>query len=731
VIKIVYIISDINKALAFEWIAAGVDQKRFQLHFVLLNPGDSDLEAHLKERNIPVQRIKCGSKKDWVFAWFRLLLVLLKLKPQVVHCHLFTANILGLSAAKVAGVPARIYTRHHSDFHFRYFPSGVKWDKWCNRMATHVVAPSKVVVDVLAEMEHLPQSKISLIHHGFDLDYFAHPDVAALDSVRQLYNPDRKGPVIGVIARFTKLKGIQFIIPAFERLLQHYPDALLLLFNAKGDFEPALREQLSALPAESYRCVPFESRLSAVYPLFDVFVQASTDRAIEAFGQTYVEAAVAGVPMVCTLAGVASEFLEHGRNALVVDYENSEQLYEQLLLMVADKQMASRLAAKAKEDASALFTSEKMINSLEELYTSATNAKDKGVYLPALTGVRAIAAGMVCLFHANPFTEARFGKSIHQFFNEFHVGVTFFFVLSGFLIALRYQDKKIEFGKYFRNRVARIYPVYFLLTTLYFLPQFWHFGTEAAVWRSYLLNITFLRGFFEEYYFSGLLQGWSLTVEETFYLFAPLVFFLLRKNKGFLLIGPVLLLLTGYVLVQLFQHTHFYGFFGSRNFMLSYTFFGRATEFFVGIGLAMLFRKHLTKNREQSAGSRFPIRTIAGILSCVLSIQMIAWSIGDAPGIAHGIETPIGVVLNNMVLPFGIALFYWGLITEGSKLKTLLSSRFMILLGKSSYAFYLIHLTVIQWNDNFLFAWTVSTILAIGLFYMVEEPMHQKLKAKS
>ncbi len=116
-------------------------------------------------------------------------------------------------------------------------------------------------------------------------------------------------------------------------------------------------------------------------------------------------------------------------------------------------------------------------------------------FFSALTGIRAIAAFMVCLFHFNPFTEVRFGSIVHNFFNEFHVGVTMFFVLSGFLIAYRYSDmEKIKFKQYFLNRFARIYPVYFILTTLILASNFFLYnGLSLGAWLfEYFLNITFL-----------------------------------------------------------------------------------------------------------------------------------------------------------------------------------------------------------------------------------------------
>ena len=87
-------------------------------------------------------------------------------------------------------------------------------------------------------------------------------------------------------------------------------------------------------------------------------------------------------------------------------------------------------------------------------------------YFPGLTTLRAIAALMVYLHHVNPFP-AKYhilGLPVWGIINEFHIGVTFFFVLSGFLIANRYFDTRVSFKKYIWNRFTRIYPVYFLIS---------------------------------------------------------------------------------------------------------------------------------------------------------------------------------------------------------------------------------------------------------------------------
>ncbi|MGQ7387973.1 acyltransferase family protein, partial [Streptococcus suis] len=70
------------------------------------------------------------------------------------------------------------------------------------------------------------------------------------------------------------------------------------------------------------------------------------------------------------------------------------------------------------------------------------------IYIPALTGVRAIAAFLVFFHH---FNRTDFSYPVFRTLNEFHMGVTLFFVLSGFLICLRYYDTCEINGTRFRK----------------------------------------------------------------------------------------------------------------------------------------------------------------------------------------------------------------------------------------------------------------------------------------
>lgn len=343
-----------------------------------------------------------------------------------------------------------------------------------------------------------------------------------------------------------------------------------------------------------------------------------------------------------------------------------------------------------------------------------------------MTGIRAIAAMMVCIFHFNPFTEKIFGKLIHNFFGEFHVGVTIFFVLSGFLIFIRYFNDVGQFNyyKYFVNRFARIYPLYFILTTAYFIFIFFRGNTliNDLVFQ-YVLNVTLTKGFFEQYWYSGILPAWSLTVEETFYIIAPIILILINKKINNIFYVWIVIISIGLLLVKIFNGGLFFSFFGSYSFMFSYTFFGRITEFLIGILLAWLMLKDRTLYNFKTS---FPVYTFLGVIFIIFWIFIISLYKTNV----IGIEQPEAKFINTFCLPLlGIFPLFYGLINEQSFIRNILELPFFQLLGKSSYAFYLIHLYIGYINDNILFVLIFGITISILLFKYIEDPLNLLIRS--
>ncbi|MCL5276215.1 MAG: glycosyltransferase family 4 protein [Deltaproteobacteria bacterium] len=365
-VKVTYIVSEISKALEFEWVADYLNKDRFELSFILLNPGSSYLEDYLKKKGIPVKTVRYRGKKDYVSALFKTYALLRNHRPDIIHVHLFPAGRVGLVAGKFAGIYRRIYTRHYSTYHHRYFPHAIKYDKLINRLSTDIVAISDVVKQVLKQ-EGVDEKKICKIPHGFDLNMFHNPDPGIIQQLEEKYKTADRFPVIGVISRYTEWKGIQYIIPAFKKLLDTYPKAKLILANAKGDYAGSIKALLRGLPPDSYGEIDFECNLAELYQLLDIFVHVPIDSHSEAFGQIYVEALASGIPSIFTMSGIAHEFIKDRENALVVPYKDSEAIYNAMGEILNNERLMDKLIIAGKASIEQ-FSINRMIEGLEKLY---------------------------------------------------------------------------------------------------------------------------------------------------------------------------------------------------------------------------------------------------------------------------------------------------------------------------------------------------------------------------
>lgn len=367
-VKITLILSFHSKAIQYEWLADKIDKTKFELHFIFLNPGETFIENHIRARSIKCDRVAYRSKWNVFSAIFKVWLILMKTRPHVVHCHLFDANIVGLTAGFLAGVRKRIYTRHHSSFHHMYFPKTVKWDKYANTLATHIVAISKNVREVLTQRENVLPSKITTIHHGFILDEIENVTIDQTRAIKEKYDYKNCYPVVGVVSRYIPWKGIEYIIEAFQKFQQLYPNSLLVLANASGYYKDEISKKLNCLNKNSYREIVFENDSAALFSSFDYFVHAPIDHEFEAFGQVYVEALSAGVPSVFTMSGVAPEFIINNENAIVVDYKNSQEIFEGLIKLHSNPDLRNKIIANGRKSVHERFAFDVFLNKLCNLY---------------------------------------------------------------------------------------------------------------------------------------------------------------------------------------------------------------------------------------------------------------------------------------------------------------------------------------------------------------------------
>lgn len=327
-------------------------------------------------------------------------------------------------------------------------------------------------------------------------------------------------------------------------------------------------------------------------------------------------------------------------------------------------------------------------------------------YFPQLTSVRAIGAYCVFTQHYKPFPLSLWNGWPAAFVEQMQVSLWVFYVLSGFIIFYRYGEDFEHWTaghmwQYAKNRVARIYPIYYLLLLVTYLVYEFPSPTLAAV------QMTLTQGFFPQYAATGIAQAWSLTVEESFYFTAPLLFYIGRR---WTLLLPCLVLPAIGIALDYQSGTPF---------AMVRTLLGAIIAFAAGGYLALRWMESKPRPR------RLPFAWVTYTGAFSMAAIVVGMSIANSV---------VSLGLHLVVLPIAIAWLFWGLISEQSLLRMFLSLRLMVLLGNCSYSFYLLHLgataelfqAIVSERISVLFVGLV--VMSILLYKLVEIPANQWLR---
>ena len=304
-----------------------------------------------------------------------------------------------------------------------------------------------------------------------------------------------------------------------------------------------------------------------------------------------------------------------------------------------------------------------------------SNKNNEKIYFPGLNGLRFIAASVVIIFHLEH------KKSLFSLTNYFNIpfihiigdlGVTLFFVLSGFLITFLLLKEKDKTGtivskKFYIRRILRIWPLYYLIIFLGFLI-FPHIDFLNIPGKSQLIDtgnfiqvslFTFFLANFGFILFGNLPfidQTWSIGVEEQFYLIWPLIikffdktlFFLITVIFTILILKIILFNLNYYLLFRILDHLRFgcmsiggifaFSLFHKKNIFLKIVFNKYIQFISIFILLIMLYKGYTFKYIHHELYSIFFAIIIINISSNKNTIVSLQNSVIDYLGkISYGI----------------------------------------------------------------------------------------------
>ncbi|MGZ5790409.1 MAG: acyltransferase family protein [Burkholderiaceae bacterium] len=385
---------------------------------------------------------------------------------------------------------------------------------------------------------------------------------------------------------------------------------------------------------------------------------------------------------------------------------------------------------------------------------TATKAK----HLNALTSLRFFAAMAILIHHCNgvfwPVAEL----------GPIDMGVSFFFVLSGFILTYVYHDmqnNKTDILRFYALRIARIWPLHVacLLLTILFIPLPGPFNIGVLVANFFLVHAWIP---YDQYFFSYNYVSWSISTELFFYLIFPLIVLHLRR---WLSVSLVLSILAVMALTFTSVAADLPSWDATQNNLSSTGLLyvhplARCLEFILGIATCVAFFNSAGSRQSSAKWTWIEIASIAlfvlgyryFIASFAPLVHWILLAVGatDIPmaSLPYDADT-IGEVSSDAQMflvewanhvglaPFATLLIYVMAHQRGA-ISRLLSKKWLVFLGEISFSLYLAHQIILRYFlIHFLaataipkMAWLVIFLLSVllisvALYLVVEKPSRE------
>lgn len=373
-IHIAFVIHDANPVPYFNWFAEkAMDSQKYTFTFIFLNENISKIKERMSQYGFPIIWIPFDNKnrkKSLVIALSKLYFLFRKIKPDIVHSHLFYDGVIAQRAAKWAGIKIRIQTKQSTGFNWYYAPKAVRFDRMKNDLATHLIAVSGECRDFIIQKEKVNPSKVYLVNHGVDINETTLATKEQIEFIRKEYNPENKLMAM-TVARYIDWKGYIYFIKAAAEVLKTNKNIIFLGIGT-GPQEAILKKLILDLGIEeNFILTGFIQRdlIPAVYQAGDIYVHAALR---EPFGFVIAEAMLNGLPMVTTPTGAAGDAINHLENGYLVEYENSNQIAEGINYLISmSEEKRKELGAKAKLTAERMFSFQNMWNGYISIYDEA------------------------------------------------------------------------------------------------------------------------------------------------------------------------------------------------------------------------------------------------------------------------------------------------------------------------------------------------------------------------
>ncbi len=345
----------------------------------LSSPGKEleNVREREKVRTIEVKMSRTIAPLKDLAALVRLVGVLRREKPQMVHSMTPKAGLLSMIAARLCRVPVRLHT-----FTGLLFPSAkglsrrlfMLTDRLTCLCATNLMAEGKGVRDDLIGNRITKKQVVVLGNgnvRGVDLDYYnrsSQVENAARD-VRKRFSISQDDFVFVFVGRPMRDKGINELVNAFCRLQGEASGVHLLIVGEDETKKLDLKaETIEAIDKNPYiHHAPWQEDVRPWYAASDALAFPSYR---EGFPNTVLEAGALGLPSIVTDINGSREIIEDKENGLIVPARNTEALYGAMKRLSLNQDEAKLYGANARERVAARYERGFVFSCLKKYYQS-------------------------------------------------------------------------------------------------------------------------------------------------------------------------------------------------------------------------------------------------------------------------------------------------------------------------------------------------------------------------
>lgn len=273
---------------------------------------------------------------------------------DVVHTHNTYPHLYATLAARWAGVPVVVQTRHGQRAGHGWKSS---WQyRWAAKWVDRIVAVSDDAAGLCVTADHIPASKVTRIWNGIDLSQFR-------------YTGPKDELIAIAVARLSAEKDFPTLLRAMVLALIRVPELKLKIVGDGPE-----RAALEAL-AESLNLRNSVEFLGERHDVPNLLTQAGffvTSSLTEGISLTLLEAMAVGLPVVATHVGGNPEIVVEGETGRLAPAANPQALADSIVQMCDERNRWSNLGRAGSERVAAHFDIRRMAHDYEDLYETLT-----------------------------------------------------------------------------------------------------------------------------------------------------------------------------------------------------------------------------------------------------------------------------------------------------------------------------------------------------------------------